>query len=72
MDLLATTEAAQKFSHLIQLRAAVERAREAGEWVKRASGEWHRKYTWTAALILQKREEALKEFLSTMPLRVVR
>jgi hypothetical protein len=48
MDLLSTTyslsaaEAAQKMGHLIQLRAAVERATVAGKMVQAESGHWHR------------------------------
>jgi hypothetical protein len=68
LDLLATTEATQKFGHLVNLRAAVQRAKEAGIW---DSVKKHYKYTPYQASELQHRQQELREFLATMPLRAV-
>jgi hypothetical protein len=71
MDLLSTTEAAQKMGHLIQLRAAVERATVAGKMVQAESGHWHRHYTPEQAVALQQRRQELAGFISTMRPRLV-
>jgi hypothetical protein len=71
LDLISTTEAAQKMGHLIQLRATVQRAKDAGELVQRKSGQWHRKYTPQQAIWLNQRERELREFSATMKPRLV-
>jgi hypothetical protein len=61
MDLLSTTEAAQKMGHLIKLRAAVNRARMDNALQKSRE----------SAAILQRLQRDLAEFSSTMRPRLV-
>lgn len=61
MDLLSTTEAAQKMGHLINLRGAVRRAEELAQ----------RKPSHRNAVLLQRAQRDLIEFADTMRPRLV-
>lgn len=71
MDLLATTEAAQKMGKLIALTDAIERALDGGELKQHPSGKWYRKYTEDQALELRQLQAQRKTLQATMKLRLV-
>jgi hypothetical protein len=71
MELLAQRDGLEKWSKLIALTDAIERAKQGGELVIRSNGRTHRKYDHYAASEIQHLEQQRKALRATMPLKVV-
>jgi hypothetical protein len=71
MELLAQRDGLEKWSKLIALTDAIDRARQGGELVIRSNGRSHRKYTPYQAKEIQHLEQQRKELRATMALKVV-
>lgn len=71
MDLLASSEAAEKMGKLFALTDAIGRALDAGELKQYPSGKLYRKYTPAQAVALQNLQEQRRALQATMKLRLV-
>lgn len=71
LDLLEQRDGLEKWSKLIALTDAIDRAKQGGELVIRLNGRTHRKYTPYQAKEIQHLEQQRKELRGTMPLRAV-
>lgn len=61
-----------KMGKLSALSGAILRAQDAGEWVQRESGGWHRKYTPYQALQIARLKGQYDSLRATLPkLRIV-
>jgi hypothetical protein len=71
LELLAQRDGLEKWSKLIALTDAIERAKALGELVIRSNGRTHRKYDHHGAREIQKLEQQRKALRATMALKVV-